>query len=133
MGVTQKLKQKKSTKSEKVGKNGPVPSSNSQIMSRGQSIAGDRKTNFHLLPWKNYMHIQLRLLYILKLIHFLYERYKLELVNMIFEVSELKCPLDIKRKNISFCFIKINKSLFDYSIWSRNFITHYRKQHFLHI
>ena len=50
MGVTQKLKQKKSTKSEKVGKNGPVPSSNSQIMSRGQSIAGDRKTNFHLLP-----------------------------------------------------------------------------------
>ena len=49
MGVTQKLKQKKSTKSEKVGKNGPVTSGQSQIMSMGQSITGDKKTNFHLL------------------------------------------------------------------------------------
>ena len=41
---------KKIKKSEIVGKNGPVPSSNSQIMSRGHSIAGDKKTNFHLSP-----------------------------------------------------------------------------------
>ena len=44
--VRKKFYKKTPKKSEKVGKNGPVPSGHNQIMSRGQLIAVDKKNIF---------------------------------------------------------------------------------------